>query len=160
MRGLRPDARNAGNVVGGIACQPQDVDHLFNFFDVPLFENFRHIQQFAGAAHAGLEHEGVFVDELGIVLVGGDHVGVEALLLRRAGEGSDHVVGLEAGIFEYGNVEGIEQVFNMRDGGADSFRGFVARGLVFGIFHMPEGWAVGIECHRDMRRLVGMHDIE
>ena len=110
LRGLWSDARHTGNVVRGVARQPEDIDDLFNLFNIPLLQDFRHVEQLAGATHAGLEHEGVLIDELGIVLVGRDHIGVEALLFRLAGEGADHIVGLETRIFKHRNAEGLEQL--------------------------------------------------
>ena len=77
--GFFADAWDAGEVVGGVAPEGEDIDDLGGMGDLPLGADFGDADDFVIAALAAwFPDEGTGVDELGEVLVGGDHEGGEA----------------------------------------------------------------------------------
>ena len=161
LRGFGTDAGNAGDVVGRVARHPENIDDLFDLFDAPLFEHFFDTEHFGvGAFFGGLHHEGVFVDELGEIFIGRDHIGVEALFFGAARERADNVVGFKALFRENGNIKRFEKFLNLRNGGADLFGGFFALRFVFGKFVVPERRPGDIERHGDVRRLLLIDDLK
>src|SRR5207249_6816565 len=104
------DARHAGNVVGGVAPQADDVDQLIRSLDTPFCADFPKPKNLGGVSHStGLVDENLSRDELAEVLVRRHHVGFEALILGAAHQRADDVVGLEAVASQYRDIEGIEE---------------------------------------------------
>ena len=52
LRGFFADAGHAGDVVGGVAPEAEDVAHLVAALDAPLGEDFGHAENFGVVAHA------------------------------------------------------------------------------------------------------------
>ena len=78
------------------------------------------------------------VDQLEHVLVAGDDDHFAAGRFGAAGDGADHVVGLEAGVFEHGNAHGLQQAADVGDLLQQVGRGLRAVGLVLG--ELLERW--------------------
>ena len=104
--GLFSDARYAGDVVGAVAHQRLQIDHVDGRKAVGLPERLRRHILRGGLAHAGGHqlHLGVVGDELEAVLIAGDHDAVPAAGLAFAADGADEVVGLVAGQFVLGDA--------------------------------------------------------
>ncbi len=105
-RGLDADAGNPRHVVGRIADQRLDLDHL-----VGRHAEFLH--HLGGADAAILHrvvHDDAVVDELHQVLVRGHDGGGGAELAGLAHIGRDQVVGLEAGLLQARQVEGAHRL--------------------------------------------------
>lgn len=159
---LVANAGSAGDVVGGIAHQGEEVGDPFGG-DALEFPDFSGVVE--GVLLHGIEHEDLFGDELEHVLVAGDDPGFEAFGGGAAGHGADDVVGLEAGGFENRDAEGGEHLLDHRNlfkefgrslgaGGFVCGEGFVAEGGPFrfkdggekgGIELLPEASEHGIE---------------
>ena len=82
---------------------------------------------------------------MGEVLVGSDHVGLEAVGFGAFDEGADEVVGLEAVDFQDGDGEGAAECLHVGDGGGELFGHFVALGFVGGVFDVARGGCGSIE---------------
>ena len=100
--GLDADAGGAGHIVGAVAAQGLDVDHLVGR-DAELLEHL--LGADLDVLH-GVEHRHPVADQLHQVLVRGDDDGFPALVAHRAGIGGDQVVGLVAGRLERRHAEG------------------------------------------------------
>ena len=117
LRGLLADAGDAGDVVGGVAREAEDVGHLVAALDAPLGQHLGHAEDFRAVAHAaGAIDEDAFIHELAEILVGRDHVGGEFFpaLERLAGERADDVVGLITVELERGQIEGADEALHVR----------------------------------------------
>ena len=101
-RRLRADAGNAGNIVGGIAGQRLQVDHLLRRH-APFLDDVGNADLLV--LHAVI-HVDIVGDELHQVFIGRDDGDVAAGRFRLAGIGGDDVVGLETLDFDAGQVEG------------------------------------------------------
>ena len=106
------------------------------------------------ALATGLPHESCGADELGEVLVGSDHVGLEAVGLGSFRQSADEVIGLEAVFFENGDLKGAAEAFDVRDGGGEFLGHVLALGFVFWEFLVAGGWGRGVEGDADMGRLL------
>ena len=148
--GLDADARHARHVVAGIADQRLDLDDFFRRHA----EFLDHLVAADPLVLHGVVHDDGRADELHQILVGGDD---RCRCLRLVGEpriGRDQVVGLIAGLFEAGDVEGVHRVANERELRNEVVRRRVAVGLVFGIHFRAERLFRFVEHHREMRRPV------
>ena len=95
--GFFAHAGTAGHVVGGIAHECEHVDDLRGGGESVFAANALFIEFFGlGGAVAWTVHDDVGSHELGVVLVGRDHVHLESALGRLQGQCADDVVGLEA----------------------------------------------------------------
>ncbi len=84
--------------------------------DSPDFRQLFQTDDFVvGAFAAGLPHEGGGGNELGEILVGGDHVGFEAIGFRPFHQGADNVVRLEAVDLEDRDGEGAAEALHVGD---------------------------------------------
>ena len=105
-------ARHAGDVVGRVAHERQDVDHLAGRDAEELLDPLV-VEELLLArvedAHAGA------LDQLQHVLVGRDDDDVEARRPRRMGERADHVVGLVAGHLEDRDPVGLARSADLGD---------------------------------------------
>jgi hypothetical protein len=103
--------------------------------DTPDFREFFHRDDFVVVAlAAGFPHEGLFGEELGEILVRRDHERLEAGGFGAFDQGADDVVRLEAVELQDRDVEGAAQRLDVRDGGGQFLRHFIALGLVGGKF--------------------------
>ena len=147
LGGLFADSGDAGDVVGGVAHEAEDIDDLRGSFHAPDFAHAGEVDDIVfGSLAAGFPHVGALVDELGEVLVGSDHERFDvAACLGLGGEGADDVVGLETVEFEDGDVEGLAEAFEVGEGGGEILGHGVALGLVFRIEGMSGGGGGGVE---------------
>ena len=148
---LLADAWNARDVVGGIAPEAEDVDELFWVADAVAFAHlFRppHLGWFAELS--GLVEQDFVGHQLSEVLVGGHHIGGEALLFRLFRQGADDVVGLVAFHAVDGDVEGLDEPYYIRYGVAEVVGHLLAVGLVFAVFGLSLCGAGHVEGHADV----------
>ena len=100
---LLADARDAGNIVRGIAPQRKDVAHQLRVVDAVLLADGLAVDDLDAALGAPLFVDAAVVaHQLAVILVGRHHIDVVTgfdTLLRK---GSDHVVGLVTRHFENG----------------------------------------------------------
>ena len=94
--GLVPDARDARDVVGGVALEPDEVRDLVGPDPVARLDALRRVD--VDVAHAARRHHqaDVLRDELERVAVGRDDARPDPLLVGARRERRDHVVGLPA----------------------------------------------------------------
>ena len=152
--GLHADAGNTRHVVRGIADQGLHLDHLVRRH-AEFLEYFRRAD--ALVLHGVVEHHRV-ADELHQVFIrrynGGRRLGF-------AGEpriSGDQVVGLEAGLFEAGNIEGAHRLADQRELRNEIVGWRRAVGFVFAIHVAAEGFFRLVEDHGQMGwPIVGRH---
>ena len=149
LRALVADARRAGNVVDGVAHERQQVGHLVGAHAHELLDLGGVVP---GVVLGGIEHRDPVGDELQHVLVAGHDDHVEALLLGAAGDGADHVVGLEARVLQDRDAHGFEHAADVGDLVGRSGGISVAVGLVLGEFLRRAGWARRSRKSRRCRR--------
>jgi hypothetical protein len=124
---------------------------MIRFRDSPDFREFFEADDFVVIAlAAGFPHEGLVGDELGEVLVRGDHEGLEAGAFRAFDERADDVIRFEAVDLENRDVEGAAERFDMRDGGGEFLRHFIALRLVGRVFDVARSRRGGVEGDADM----------
>ena len=138
--GLFPDARHARDVVGAIAHQSLQVDHMDGREAVGLLKCLRRHVLGGGLAHAGGHqlHLGVVGDELEAVLVAGDDDAVPARRLAFAADGTDKVVGLVPRQLIPGDAHGRQHLLQRQHLHRQFLRHSLALGLVGRIGLMPE----------------------
>ena len=107
---------------------------------------------------ARTEDEDVGSDELAIVFVGGEHVGLYALGACLGGEGAYHVVGFEAVGLKHGYVHGCKDVLDHGHGGTDVFGRGLALRLILREGLVAEGLAV-VKCYAYVGGLLLLHDL-
>ena len=146
---LFPHPRYAGNVVGGIAHEGLQVDHMNGGKAVGLPEGLRGHVLGGGLAHAcGHQlHLGVVSDELQAVLVPGDSHTVPARRLTTAADGTDEVICLPAGHLVAGNGHGIQYILQNRHLHCQFLGHTVAGGLVILVCLMAEGGLTTVKGH-------------
>ena len=145
LRRLLTDARAAGDIVRGVAHQPEQVDHLTDVRQAILGEHLGRAHRLVIAAVARSELEDAVGDELPVVLVGRHHVDVELLLRGLCGDGADHVVGLVACDLKQRDVPRLDEPTDVGFGGVDVLGRLLALRLVFGEGLVAEGGAGGVE---------------
>src|SRR6202051_3200886 len=152
------DAGSAGNIVDAVTAQGHDIDDALgrnaeNFFDVGGVADqivFGRVQDLH-----------VVVDELHHVFIAGDNVDAIIRGGGFAGEGSDHVIGLEAGEFEDGDAVGFEGAADVGNllrkilghGGAVGFVAFVfdfGEGLGFDVELADGGDGFGLSIAKSL----------
>ncbi len=150
-RGLDADAGRAGDVVDAVAGQRLHVDDALGV-DAELLEYALAID--AGVLHR-VEHLDPVADELHQVLVGGHDGDAPTRVAGLAGEGGDDVVGLEAFLFEAGEVEGARRFAGQRDLRAQILGHRLAVGLVEVVHLVAEGVRALVEDDGGMGGRVG-----
>ena len=149
--GFFAHAGTTRNVVGRITHESEQVDHLFRFGNSVFTDHFLFAPNIvARATETGTIHEHVVTDELPIVLVGGEHVGLYAGQTSLCGERTNHVVGLKAVGLKHRCAEGVEYVLYYWHRSLYVFRASLALCLVFGVGFMTESGSAGVESHADM----------
>ena len=115
--GLLADPGHARNIVGSVAPEPEHVDGLEGILHLPEFADLRLVEDLGGVALTSrLIDQGRIGHELGEILVGRDHVGDEvALSFGAFRKSADDVIGLPAGTFDHGDVEGLDEALHMRE---------------------------------------------
>ena len=152
-RGLDADAGHSRYVVGRIADQRLHLDDFLR----PDAEFLHHLGHADAFVFHGVVHGDAIADELHQVLVGG-HDGRGRLGF--AGEprvSRDQVVGLEAGLLQTGDFEGVHRLADQRKLWNEVFRRIRPVRLVFGIKFGAEGPLGFVEHDGQMGRLVGLH---
>ena len=156
-RRLDPDAAHAGNIVGGIAGQRLDLDHLVGADAKPLHhfgagDTFvlHGVEQFDFAVHHQLHQ----------VLVGGDNRHPGAGLAPQPCISGDQVVGLIAFHFDTGDAESARRVTHQGKLRNQIFRRRRTMRLVFLVELIAEGFLAGVENHCQMGRRVGLHVLQ
>ncbi len=165
LRRLRTDARDTGDVVGGVALEGLDLDEFFRRHQVLFLDEFRRVLDGLCPSHlrGGEEDGDVVPDELeGVPVAGGDI----AVVVGADGSGkrSEDVVRLIAFLLDDGVAEFHEKVFQDRHLLREFRRHAFAPRLVFVIHLMTEGGCLEVkgEGHRvGVRRLFELQkDVE
>ena len=94
--GLVPDTRDAGDVVGGVALEPDEVRDLVGPDPVPCLDPLGRVDVDVADAARRHHQADVLGDELEGVAVGRDDAGPDPGFVRAGRERRDHVVGLPA----------------------------------------------------------------
>ena len=142
------DARHAGDVVGGIAPETEHIDQLLRPFDLVLFADLLHAEDFRRLSElAGLVHADVVGNQLPVVLVGSEHQHLKTLDFSMFCQRTDQVVRFVAINADHRNLEGVEDAFDVRDGCYDVVGCDLAVLLVVFVLNMSEGGCAGVEGH-------------
>ena len=150
--GLFAHAGTARNVVGRVAHESEQVDHLFRFGNSVFRSHLLFAPNVvARATETGTIHIDVGSDELPIVFVGGEHVGLYASQTSLCGQRTNHVVGLKAVGLKHRYAEGVEYVLYYWYRSLYVFRASLALCLIFGVGRVAESGSAGVESHADMR---------
>ncbi len=158
---LLADTGHAGHVVDGVAHEPEEVGDLLDALDLPLGPHLLLAQQLRGpAGTARPVEQGPGRDELGEVLVGGDHVGRHARRLGAARQGPDDVVGLPAVDAHHGDVEPLEDAEDVGHGRAQILGHALPLGLVLGELLVPVGGLAGVEDGRQVGGLEALQKLQ
>lgn len=120
-RRFRTYAGNARNIVGAVAGQRLQVDHLFRRH-APFLDHFRDRNLLV--LHAVI-HRHAWCHELHQILVGGDDRDIAARFLSQTRIGGDKVVSLEAFLLDAGQVEGAGRLPDEAELRDQVFRGAV-----------------------------------
>ena len=152
LGGLLPHPRDAGDIVGGVAPETEEVDDLTGIADAEFLLHLGDAHDSVGASHAAeAVHLDMLGDELGEVLVGRHHDNlVEARELGLVTEGADNVVGLVALAGEDGDAEVADDALHPRQAHLYLFRHRLAVGLVLGVHLVAERRRLQVESHADM----------
>ena len=148
--GLDADAGHAGHIVGGIAGQRLHLDDL-------LRRHAEFLDHFGNADAAilhGVVHRDLVGHELHQILVGGDDGGGRAALAGEPRIGRDQIVGLEADLFQAGQVERAHRLADQRKLRDQIVRRRRPVRLVVGIELVAERDLGFVEDDRQMRRPV------
>ena len=157
--GLLTHAGAARYVVGTVAHEAQNVDDLLGRVDAVFGLYLVGAQYLEVAAELGAIHEDVGRYQLSVVLVGGHHVGIEILLLGQFGQGAYHVVGLEAGHLDDGDVVGLDNLLDDGHRVAYHLGCLLTLGLVLLVGLVTEGGTLGVEPHGDVRRILFLEQL-
>ena len=146
--GLGADAGNARDVVGAVAGQRLQIDHLFRRH-APFLDDFGNGDLLV--LHAVI-HRDALRHELHEVLVGGDDGDVGAVGFRKPRIGGDQVVRLEAFLLDAGQVEGARGMADQAELRDQVFRRRGAVRLVLIVKLVAEGLRGIVEDDGEMRR--------
>ncbi len=142
--GLGADRGHAGDVVGGVAHQREQVAHLVD-------AHLEAILDLVHAEHAvahGVPHHDVGADQLHQILVGADDHDLDVFLGGAAHRAGDQVVGLDALFLQDGDGEGVDDLGDALDLLPELGRGRGAVRLVLGVELAAEGVAPRIHGDR------------
>ena len=160
LRGrLFPYARNAWDIVGGIAPKSQNVNQLLRFLYSVAFAHFLWSPNLSRLAELGRLVEQNFVrNELSEVFVGGHHIGCKSLLFSLFRQSSNHIVGFVAFHAVNRNVESLDEPYYIRYGLAEVVGHLFAVGLVFAVFGLPLRGAGHVEGHANVGGFLVLQD--
>ena len=130
LRRLLSDTRAAGNVIGTVTHQTQEVDHLVDRSQRVFIQDFFDAHHLVVASELGAVHKYMFGYQLAVVFVGCHHINFESLFLGLLRYGADHIVCLKAGDFQYRDIVCFYNILYNRNGLPDHFRGFFPLCLV------------------------------
>mgnify|MGYP004422077593 CR=1 FL=1 len=97
--------------------------------------------------------------ELSVVLVGGEHIGLDALASGSGGKGAYHIVGLEAVGLEHGYMVSLEDVLDDGHARPDILGRLFALCFIVGIGFVAESRSAGVETDSDMSWLFAFEHI-
>ena len=146
-RGLLPDAGHAGDVVGCVAEQREEIGHALGGHAEPLLGVVRrhpHLFHSGRSAAARIQQRGVIVHELMEILVSRDDDGAQTLARGLLREGPDDVVRLPPFGLDDGHPEGVEDLPAPGERGPEFVGHLLSRGLVLRVDVRAEAVA-GIE---------------
>ena len=126
-RSFVTDTGGAGDIVDRISLEREQVDDLLRRDALHFLDLVGVVEQ---VALHGVEHVDVVADELRQILVARDNVDVDVAAGGLLGEGTDDVIGLIAVTGENGNVDRLEQAFDVGQLQEQVVGRFVAVGLV------------------------------
>ncbi len=150
-RPLRPDPRDAGDVIRDI---PHEAENLHDLLRRDA-EALLHGGDVVGLVLHRIGHDDVVGDELHQVLVTRDDDDLHPLSRLPAGDRPDDVVGLQPRLFEDRDVQPPDHLFDVGDLGDERVRNRPARGLVVGVGVVAEGGGLDVEGDGDaVRRLL------
>ena len=149
-RGLVSDARHAGDVVGRIALERLEVDHLARHEAVALLDPGRVVHHGRVDAHPGRHEPRPVGHELEHVQVAGHDRGLEVAAFGLARERADHVVRLEARHLVDRESQRRDHLADLRELGAQVVRHRAPGRLVIGGQAVPEGRGRQVEGDRDV----------
>ncbi len=112
--GLRADAGDAGQVVAGFADECGQLRVAARRHQILLQHRLRRHPGQVGDPFTGVEHGGVFVDQLEGVPVTGADENIHAAGGRPLRQGADDVVGLVTVLLHRDDVEGVEHFLDQR----------------------------------------------
>jgi hypothetical protein len=146
-RGLHADAGDTGNIVGAVAAQGLNLDHLVGS-DAEFLPHLGFADRPVG--HRVAHHDAAVCDELHHVLVGREdrHLGAGFDGMPRIG--GDQVVGLEIVHLDATDAKGIRRAPHMLQLRRQIVRHFTPVGLVVTVDFVAETAPRGVENDRDM----------
>ena len=149
------NARHARNIVGGIAHQAEQINHLRGTLNPPLRHHFFGAEHFRDIAHPGrFVDKSLFRDQLPEILVRRHHVRGEPLRLGRPHQRADDVVSLATVAFQDRDIESLQQTAHMRERGAEILGHCLPLRFILRILGMAMGGSIRIESDPHMRRLL------
>ena len=152
--GLGTHAGAAGDVVGAVSHQSQDVDELGGGLDAVFGVHLLDAQNFFLERVIDLDVGG---HQLAEVLVARNHIGEEPLLLGLVREGADDIVGLITLDLKDGDAVGLQDAFDVGNGDEDALGRLVAVGLIGLVALVTESLAARrVKAHGDVRRLLAL----
>ena len=144
-------AADARHVVGRISADGQHVDDLRRLGNAPFGTEFGDAPELRfRTVLAGFELEGMRTDELPVILVRSEHEHVQPFAGVLDGNGANHVVGLEAGHHQNGDVERLHQFRKRLQCLFDQFRSGGAGAFVGRIQLVAKAAARRVESHGQM----------
>ncbi|CCX63913.1 unknown [Prevotella sp. CAG:1058] len=149
---LLAHTRTAWYVVGRIAHQSEQVDHLCRRLDAVLLAYAVGVERLVATAVARTVHHHVAAHQLAVVLVGRQHVRLDAFCISLCRQRAYYVVGLEALRLKHRYAHGFQYVLDYGHGAAYVFRRLLALRLVLGVSLAAESGAVWVESHAEIRR--------
>ncbi len=160
-RGLFPHALDPGNIVDGIAHQPQDIDHLGYIGDIPFFTDFFWSQDLGDTALiARFIDLYLFGHELSVILIRCDHEYFITSSFGLFAQRTDDIVGFESVKLHAGDVEPFDDGLDIGKGADQILRGFLAVGLILGKVRMAFRRGVCIKTHGHMRGLLVVDQVD
>ncbi len=152
-RRLLAHPRNAGDVVGGVALEADEVGDLGGRHAEALDHAGRRVDLHVGHAAPRGHHPDVVVDDLQRVAVAGDHERAAALPLGLFGERAEDVVGLVARLHQVGDAERVHEARQVRPLPRERLGHGRPLRLVAVELVVAEGLLAGVPGHRHGGRL-------
>ena len=150
---LLADPGHARDVVGRVALERLEVDHLVGPQPVALADPGRVVDDRVLDAHARRHQPRLVGDELEHVEVAGHDRRVQAAPLRLHGQRADDVVGLEAGQLEDRDAQRLDDLADLRELVAQVVGHPLAGRLVLRVLLVAERRALQVEGDGDVVRL-------
>ena len=158
--GLFAHTRTSGNVIGGIAHQPQHINDLSRRLNVELGFHFGYAHHLEFLIPVfGPVHKDVVRDQLAIIFIGRHHIGGNAPPSGFGGKGTYNVIGFVSTHFEDRDAVGTDDVFNDRHREADDFGSLFALGFVLLVSLVAERGTRRVEGDSDMCGLLFLQHI-